>query len=186
MLAADLTEPSLDQVIQLDTNLATTTGGTAPCVADCARSRARLPPAPPTSRRCDVVERGGPKRKAGDVVLRVDVHVRPRSSTTRVAGTHDGVLVVRVSEPAHDGRANRAVLHALTDALGLPTRSAKLLHGATARRKVVGLTVPLSDQAAVAERLERLRSGVVRGQPGAGPAVTAAQPRVTRSGTAHL
>ena len=159
MLAADLTELSLDQVIELDTNLAAGTGGTAPCVADCARSRARLPPAAPTSQRCDVVERGSPKRMADDVVLRVDVHVRPRSSTTRVAGTHDGILVVRVSEPAHDGRANRAVLHALADAVGLPVRSARLLHGATARRKVVGLTVPLSGQAAVVERLERLRSG---------------------------
>ncbi|MGC8463172.1 MAG: DUF167 domain-containing protein [Acidimicrobiales bacterium] len=120
------------------------------------------------------------------MVLRVDVHVRPRSSTTRVAGTHDGVLIVRVSEPAHDGRANRAVLHALADAVGLPVRSARLLHGAAARRKVVGLTVSLSDQAAVVERLERLRDGAVRGEPGAGPCVTPAHPRDTRSYTTNL
>jgi uncharacterized protein YggU (UPF0235/DUF167 family) len=105
-----------------------------------------------------VLERGAPDR-GGDDVLRVEVHVRPRSATTAVAGTHDGILVVRVVEPAHDGRANRAVLRALVDALGLPHRSARLLRGAAARRKVIGLSVPPGDEAEVEARLERLRSG---------------------------
>lgn len=106
-----------------------------------------------------MLERGASDRSADDVLLRVEVHVRPRSATTTVGGTHDGILVVRVAEPAHDGRANRAALHALADALGLPRRSARLLRGARARHKVIGFGVPPADAGEVGARLERLRSG---------------------------
>jgi uncharacterized protein YggU (UPF0235/DUF167 family) len=93
-----------------------------------------------------------------DVVVRVEVLVRPRSKATIVGGTHDGALVVRVAEPAHSGRANAAALHACASALGVPDRSVTLFHGATARRKVI--EVHLSPQAAtiVQQRLATLRS----------------------------
>lgn len=102
-------------------------------------------------------------RSADDVVLRVEVHVRPRSATTRVAGTHDGALLVRVAQPAHDGRANQIALQAIADALGVPRRSVEILRGATARRKLIGLSLPPSDVATVQRRLAWLRSERIRG-----------------------
>jgi uncharacterized protein len=65
------------------------------------------------------------------------VLVRPRSSHAGVGGSHDGALVVRVHEPAVDGRANRAVVEALAAALGVPRRTVRVVSGATSRRKVV-------------------------------------------------
>jgi uncharacterized protein YggU (UPF0235/DUF167 family) len=54
-----------------------------------------------------------------------------------VGGSHDGSLVVRVREPATDGRANRAVVEAVADALGVARRAVRITSGASARRKVV-------------------------------------------------
>ena len=63
--------------------------------------------------------------------------VRPRSSRATVGGTHDGSLVVRVREPATDGRANRAVVDAVAEALGVSRRAVRIATGASGRRKVV-------------------------------------------------
>ena len=75
-----------------------------------------------------------------------------------VSGTHDGVLVVRVSEPAYGGRANAAALHACALALGVPDGSVSLLHGATSRRKLIGVRLPSHSAAILSRRLAILRS----------------------------
>jgi len=54
-----------------------------------------------------------------------------------VGGTHDGSLVVRVREPATDGRANRAVVEAVADALGMARGAVRITSGASSRRKVI-------------------------------------------------
>jgi len=47
------------------------------------------------------------------------------------------VLIVRVVEPAVDGRANRACVDALAAALGVPRRAVRIVAGAGSRSKVV-------------------------------------------------
>ncbi|MGA2838548.1 MAG: DUF167 domain-containing protein [Acidimicrobiales bacterium] len=79
--------------------------------------------------------------------------VRPRASRTAVGGSHDGVLVVRVREPATDGRANRAVVEALAAALGVPRGAVQVAGGASSRRKVVEVD---GDEAVLAAAWERL------------------------------
>jgi uncharacterized protein YggU (UPF0235/DUF167 family) len=74
--------------------------------------------------------------------LRIEVHVRPGSSATRVGGDYDGRLVVRVREKAVDGAANAAVQLALATALNLPPRAISLTQGATRRAKVIEVSVP--------------------------------------------
>jgi uncharacterized protein YggU (UPF0235/DUF167 family) len=81
------------------------------------------------------------------------VLVRPRSSNTAVGGSHDGVLVVRVREPATDGRANRAVIVALATALGVPRATVRIAGGAASRRKVVDVD---GDEPALVMAWERL------------------------------
>jgi uncharacterized protein len=75
--------------------------------------------------------------RARDDALRVALHVRPSSSGTRVGGSHDGALVVRVVEAAERGRATEAALRALADALAVPRAAVQLVGGATSRRKWV-------------------------------------------------
>ncbi len=71
--------------------------------------------------------------------MQLTIHVRPRSATTRVGGSHDGALVVRVVEPPDRGRATEAALRALAEALGVPRSSIRLVRGATSRNKQVEL-----------------------------------------------
>jgi len=73
--------------------------------------------------------------------MRLAIHVRPHSVTTRVGGSHDGALVVRVVEPPDRGRATEAALRALAEALGVPRSSIRLVRGATSRLKQVELRV---------------------------------------------
>jgi uncharacterized protein YggU (UPF0235/DUF167 family) len=84
--------------------------------------------------------------------MRVAIWVRPGSSKAHVGGSHDGALVVRVHEPAVDGRATEAALGALAAALGVRRRDLTLVTGASSRTKVVA--VPDACAAAVAALLQ--------------------------------
>jgi uncharacterized protein YggU (UPF0235/DUF167 family) len=84
------------------------------------------------------------------------VLVRTRSTYAAVGGSHDGVLVVRVREPATDGRANRAVVDAVAGALGVARRAVRIVGGAASRRKVVEVD---GDESVLAEAWARLTDG---------------------------
>ena len=88
--------------------------------------------------------------------VRVEIHVRPRASTTRVGGAHNGALVVRVVEPPDQGRATTAALGAVADALAIPRQSVNLVHGTTNRRKVIEIDVSDSRRQPIEQCLARL------------------------------
>lgn len=89
--------------------------------------------------------------------MRFEIHVRPSASTTIVGGEHAGALVVRVVEPADEGRATEAALGAVSKALGLPRRSVVLVRGATSRRKLIEVEVGTSGTDAIEGTLVDLR-----------------------------
>jgi len=89
--------------------------------------------------------------------MRFEIHVRPSASSTIVGGEHDGALVVRVVEPADEGRATKAALKAVAKALGLPRRSVSLVRGATSRRKLIEVEVGTSGTDAIEGTLADLR-----------------------------
>ena len=65
------------------------------------------------------------------------MRVRPRSVRTEVGGRHGDALVVRVQEPAAEGRANQAAVRALAAAFGVSPKAVRIVSGANARQKVV-------------------------------------------------
>jgi hypothetical protein len=65
----------------------------------------------------------------------VALHVHPRASRERVGGLHGNALRIHVTEPATDGRANRAVERALARALGVPASGVELVSGTRGRAK---------------------------------------------------
>jgi uncharacterized protein len=89
--------------------------------------------------------------------MRVGIHVRPNASKTVVGGEHAGALVVRVVEPASDGRATEAALRAVAKAVGVPYGSVTLARGATSRRKVIDIDVDQREAPSVTAALHRLR-----------------------------
>jgi len=89
--------------------------------------------------------------------MRIHIYVRPSASAARVGGEYDGAIVVRVAEPADQGRATEAALKAMAKALGLSRRSVTLVRGGTNRRKLIDIEVGVSEGHAVEEALAGLR-----------------------------
>jgi uncharacterized protein len=79
------------------------------------------------------------------------VRVRPRASNAGIAGERSGRLLVHVTAPPIDGRANQAVCKLLAKGLGVARGTVRIVGGERSRDKLVrieGLTA-----AEVAERL---------------------------------
>ena len=69
--------------------------------------------------------------------MKIGVRVKPGYPRTEVGGHHGGELVVRVTERAVDGKATRAALKAVEEALGLRPYEVSLVTGHTSRSKVI-------------------------------------------------
>jgi len=91
--------------------------------------------------------------------VRLEIHVRPGSSTTAVGGEYDDALVVRVVEPADRGRATDAALRAVAEALALPPSAVTLVRGGTSRRKLIEIETSSSESRRAEGAVQSLRAG---------------------------
>lgn len=69
--------------------------------------------------------------------MTLSVRVQPRARRDEIATVRDGVLVVRVSAPALEGRANRALCRLLANRLGVSPSRVSIVRGEHARDKLV-------------------------------------------------
>jgi uncharacterized protein (TIGR00251 family) len=65
------------------------------------------------------------------------IRVQPRAKRTEVAGEREGAVVIKVSVPPVDGKANEAVCKLIAQRLGVPARAVYVVRGEKARDKVV-------------------------------------------------
>ncbi len=79
------------------------------------------------------------------------VRVQPRASRTELAGERDGRLLIRVTAPPADGKANAAVRALLAKRLRVPRGSIRIAAGQTGRDKRITV-----DGLTTAEALRRL------------------------------
>lgn len=86
---------------------------------------------------------------AADGEVRLSLKVVPGSTRTAVVGLHGDRLKLKVAAPPEDGRANEAVRALLAALLGLSLQAVRLVSGASAPQKVVGIR-GLSAQAVAA------------------------------------
>ncbi|HET9314586.1 MAG TPA: DUF167 domain-containing protein [Vicinamibacteria bacterium] len=71
------------------------------------------------------------------------VRLQPRSSAEAFGGVREGALIVRVTAPPVEGKANAALARFLGRALDVPPSAIEVVRGATGRDKLVrvaGLT----------------------------------------------
>jgi uncharacterized protein (TIGR00251 family) len=72
----------------------------------------------------------------GDATL-VRVRLQPRAARDSIAGERAGALVVRVTAPPIEGRANDALCRLLAKAAAVAPSRVAIVRGASARDKVV-------------------------------------------------
>jgi uncharacterized protein len=70
-------------------------------------------------------------------MARITVRVQPRARREEIAGERDGALVVRVTAPPVEGRANDAVRKLLAKRLGIAPGRVSVVRGASGRDKLV-------------------------------------------------
>jgi uncharacterized protein (TIGR00251 family) len=69
----------------------------------------------------------------------ISVRVQPRARSDALTGLREGALIVRVTAPPLDGRANDAVRRLLAQTLGVRASDVTILRGERARDKVVAI-----------------------------------------------
>jgi len=84
----------------------------------------------------------------------LEVAVTPRAGEDRVGPLRNGGLVVRVTRPATDGEANRAVIRLVARALDVPAGAVEIVAGIRARRKRLRLSS--IDERELARRLNAI------------------------------
>jgi len=67
----------------------------------------------------------------------IAVRLQPRARANEIVGERDGVLIVRVSAPPLDGRANDALCRLIAKRVRVGVRSVSVVRGASSREKVV-------------------------------------------------
>ena len=82
---------------------------------------------------------------------RISVRLTPRAVRDEIAGWRDGVLLVRVTAPPVEGKANAALEKLLAGALGVPKSAVQVVAGERSRDKTVA--VEGLSEAEVAHRL---------------------------------
>jgi uncharacterized protein (TIGR00251 family) len=70
-------------------------------------------------------------------VGRIAVRVTPRSGRDEIAGERNGALLVRVTAPPVEGKANGAVRKLLAKLLGIPPSRVSVVRGSASRNKLV-------------------------------------------------
>ena len=69
--------------------------------------------------------------------LVLELHVQPGAKRSEFAGKHGERLKVRLAAPAHEGRANDALVEFLAGHYGVPRRNVTIVSGLRSRRKRV-------------------------------------------------
>lgn len=69
--------------------------------------------------------------------MHLHIRVQPNSRRPGVEQLPDGTFKVRVSAPAHEGKANKAVIEALARHFRVPKSRIRILHGEATRDKLV-------------------------------------------------
>ena len=68
---------------------------------------------------------------------RIAVRLQPRASRDEIVGLRDGTLVVRVSAPPVDGRANSALCRLIARRAGVAASRVSVVRGERSRDKLV-------------------------------------------------
>jgi uncharacterized protein len=78
------------------------------------------------------------------------IRVQPRAKRSEVAGERGGAVVIRVSAPPVDGKANEAVCRLIAERVGVPKSAVRVVRGESSRDKLVRIDGLSADEARTA------------------------------------
>lgn len=78
---------------------------------------------------------------------RIKVRLQPRASSNQIVGERDGSIVIRVTAPPVDGKANAALIKLIAKELGIAKSKVKIIQGESNRDKVLEVDGISLDQA---------------------------------------
>ena len=67
----------------------------------------------------------------------LELHVQPGAKRSEFAGMHGERIKIRLAAPAHEGKANAALIEFLAGHYGVPRRDVRIAAGLKSRRKRV-------------------------------------------------
>jgi len=67
----------------------------------------------------------------------VEIRLQPRGGRDAVVGERDGAVLIRISAPPVDGKANAALIAFVAKRLGVTKSSVTIVRGEAARNKVI-------------------------------------------------
>jgi uncharacterized protein (TIGR00251 family) len=79
-------------------------------------------------------------------VADIQIRLQPRARRDEVVGQRAGAIVVRVTAPPVDGKANAALCAFVAHAAGVPASRVSIVRGQTSRDKVVRVDGVTEDQ----------------------------------------
>ncbi|QIV93851.1 DUF167 domain-containing protein [Allofrancisella frigidaquae] len=74
-------------------------------------------------------------------MYKISVYIQPNSSKSEVCGEHNGSLKIKISSPAVDGKANKAVIDFLSKHFNVKKKDIAIVKGITSRHKIISLNV---------------------------------------------
>ena len=84
------------------------------------------------------------------------VHVQPGASRNQVLGLHGDALKLKLTAPPVEGKANKACIGFLSEALGIPKTSIEIVSGHSSRHKNIRITCSARQTPLLRKRLEEL------------------------------
>lgn len=72
--------------------------------------------------------------------MRISARVKPGSKVEAVEKTGEGEYIIRVKAPAKEGRANEAVIEALSEYFDIAKSRITITHGAGGRVKMIDIS----------------------------------------------
>ena len=67
----------------------------------------------------------------------VEIGLQPRGGRDQVMGERDGAVLIRISAPPVDGKANAALITFVAKTIGVPKGAVTIVRGETSRNKVI-------------------------------------------------
>lgn len=67
----------------------------------------------------------------------VEIRLQPRGGRDQVMGERDGAVLIRISAPPVDGKANAALTSFVAKTVGVPKGAVTIIRGETSRNKVI-------------------------------------------------